>query len=364
MPEKPVDECARAEFPRDAPPEEQLRFLIGYAIMAPSSHNTQPWIWEVAGNQVGLYADRSRLMPALDPEGRELIISCGAALEHLRLAMHAFGCQESIALFPDPKTPDLLARVDLLENSNSTQSQAENKLPDEQALFDAIALRHTNRKIFDAKPLPEVLLLSLQAEAHAMGAWLHFLQGAGERESVSSLIAMGEEIQAGKSGIRHDLARWMSPNDDTRRDGIPGYAQGISDNASHVASFWTHIFGPNASLAEKNSLLAENAPVLVVLGAAEDGPIQWLAAGRALARVLLRASAAGVSASFFSQPIQVHVLWSELRRTLGCSDFPQLIFRLGYPQEATPATPRRAVEEVTTPDIAARLDADMNQRGF
>ena len=98
-------------------------------------------------------------------------------------------------------------------------------------------------------------------------------------------------------------------------------------------------------------MLADSAPALVALVTDGEGPNQWLAAGRALSRILLRAAAQGASASFFSQPIQVDAAWSELRRLLRTSDrdgFPQLIFRLGYAEEETLPTPRRDVADVTS----------------
>ncbi|MDX6584329.1 MAG: hypothetical protein QOI10_3513, partial [Solirubrobacterales bacterium] len=56
------------------------------AVRAPSLHNTQPWRWRVGDESVQLYLDQARQLPATDPEGRELIISCGAALHHLLVA--------------------------------------------------------------------------------------------------------------------------------------------------------------------------------------------------------------------------------------------------------------------------------------
>ena len=343
MSETLIEPLAPEEFPHHATPEEKLRFLLSYAILAPSSHNTQPWLWEIAGDEIALRADFSRQMPALDPEGRELIMSCGASLEHLRIAMHAFGYDDDTTLFPDRAQSNLMARVRLLEKRLT--------VPAEEELFRAIPKRHTNRNAFTTQALPETLFKTLCADADGAGAWLHFFTGDDERGTIAALIAAGSDIQACNHEVRGDIANWMSPNDGTRRDGIPGYAQGISAGASHIAPFWMRIFGSPISSANHNRMLAGSAPSLVALVTDGEGPIQWLAAGRALSRILLRAAAEGVSASFFSQPIQVDAAWSKLRRLLRTSDrdgFPQLIFRLGYAEEEALPTPRRDVADVTS----------------
>jgi hypothetical protein len=102
-----------ADFPNTGTPVEQLCFLLHYAVLAPSVHNTQPWLFKVVDDAVELYADRTRALPVIDPDDRELTISCGAALLHLRLALRHFGYAGDIATFPDPDDPDLLACIHL-----------------------------------------------------------------------------------------------------------------------------------------------------------------------------------------------------------------------------------------------------------
>jgi len=100
-------------FPRTAGPTDQLRFLVNYAVLAPSTHNTQPWLFKVGGEKLELYADRTRSLAVADPEDRELTISCGASLFHLRIAARHFGHQEAVEPFPRQDNPDLLARFGL-----------------------------------------------------------------------------------------------------------------------------------------------------------------------------------------------------------------------------------------------------------
>jgi hypothetical protein len=102
-----------------------------------------------------------------------------------------------------------------------------------------------------------------------------------------------------------------------------------------------------AALSDKDRLLAWSAPVLSLLLTEDDTPRDWLAAGQALARVLLRASAEGVQASFFNSPIEVVEMWPQLHHIIKRAGMPQMLLRLGYPALETSATPRRSVDEVT-----------------
>src|ERR1041385_7649236 len=101
------------DFPVDGTSEEKLWFLIRYAVLAPSTHNTQPWLFRIHGNVLELFADDSRALPVIDPDHRELIISCGAALFHLRVAIEYFGHSCQCEILPEPDNPALLARVHL-----------------------------------------------------------------------------------------------------------------------------------------------------------------------------------------------------------------------------------------------------------
>ena len=104
----------------DSDSTEQVRTLLKYAVLAPSSHNTQPWRFKVADNTVSLYADRARALPANDPDDRELTISCGCALMNLRVAAAHEGLGVTYEITPDPDDEDLLAVISFSKADTST----------------------------------------------------------------------------------------------------------------------------------------------------------------------------------------------------------------------------------------------------
>jgi hypothetical protein len=322
--------------PVEGAPSEVLRAAIDYAVQAPSSHNTQPWLFRVQGDGLELYADRTRALPVIDPDDRELTMSVGAALLHARVALRHFGWESLIERLPAEDDDDWLARVRLGAGRSPT--------PDEEQLFLAIAKRHTNRFAFEPCELPESLVSALQLDAREEGAWLYVARDL-LRDRLADLIAEGDRLQSADRSFRRELAAWMHPSRSRSRDGMPAYALGRGALAAELAPFVVRTFDVGRGQAARDRELARGSPVLAVLGTSGDGPANWLAAGEALDRVLLHAAAKGVSASFLNQPVEVRALRGRVAELIEMNGYPQLVLRLGYGPE-TPATPRRSVSEV------------------
>lgn len=304
--------------------------LVGAAVLAPSSHNTQPWLFQLRETGVRLLADRTRALPVNDPEDRELTISCGCALLNLRAAAAAadLGCE--LSLLTDGNHDDALADVEWQREAPDT---------DLALLAAAIPLRRTYRKRFEDRPVSDLVLAELDAAATAEGAQLAVLTDPGIRAAVVHLIAHGDATQWADPRWRRELAQWMHPR--RRGDGltVPGLV-------APVAQAVVRSFDMGNGVAARDSELAEHSPVLAVLGTADDDPASWLRAGQALQRLLLQACHRGLQASYLNQPIQVSALRPELQRVTGQETVPQVLLRLGYPGDELEPAPRRPIEQV------------------
>lgn len=337
---RPLPEAWRiseSEFPSAGSATDRLRYLIGYAILAPSSRNTQPWRFRVAGDTVRLYVDRSRGLPVADPEGRQLVIGCGAALHHLRLALRRFGYADRVRAFPDPAEPDLLAEVRAGDGTSPTE--------EDRALFEMIRRRRTIHGPFERKPVDDPAVKAMRAAAAREGAWLLPIGSRPVRAAVASIVAAGFRAQFADEHLRHEMAAWMRPNHGHAADGIPGYVLGLGDLASRVAPAVIRHMNLARFRADRQRELTRSAPLLAVLGTPDDAPPDWLAAGQALSRVLLTACTAGLTAGYLNQPLEIPGLRRRLREVLGIDGHTQLLLRFGY-AAPPPPTPRRAVEDV------------------
>ncbi len=325
-------------FPgHEAPAAEKLKFMIGYAVLAPSGHNSQPWLFRINADHLDLCADRTRALPVVDPHDRELVISCGAALFNLRIAARHFGYLLTVELLPDPDRHDLLARAVLGEKRASNH--------EENTLFAAITRRHTNRMPFDRTTVDRKVIERLESAANSEGCWLHVVKERKERHAVADLIADGDRLQFADKRFRRELAAWVHSNRSHSHDGMPGSAHGHGDLVSMLESFVIRTFDLGKGVGAKDKDLAEHSPVLAVLGTGGDSPSEWLRAGQALEHVLLLATASGLSASFLNQPVEVENLRPRLAKTIDHTGFPQAVLRMGHGPEVPP-TPRRGVREV------------------
>ncbi len=326
------------EFPVTGSDRQKLLALLPWAIRAPSSHNAQPWRFRVGMAHLELFADRSRSLRIADPHDRELTISCGAALRYLLIAARHFGIATEVHLLPEQRDPNLMARVLLVgETSSTTQVDA---------LFAAIPQRRTSRRAFDATPLPESLCDELVAAAAAEGARLTLVRTSTQRRLIAHCVEAGDRIQMASSRFRAELARWLRPNGPRVEDGMPGFALGFGDVGAAAAPFAVRTLDLGESQASRDLGLLRHSPLLAMLETEDDTPTDWLAAGQALANVLLLAESAGVRSSFLNQPVEVPILRSRLAQVVSASGYPQMLLRMGYGRALPRPTPRRAVESL------------------
>ncbi|MGF1540339.1 MAG: Acg family FMN-binding oxidoreductase [Pleurocapsa sp.] len=327
------------DFPVTGSTTEKLKFLLNYAVLAPSGHNTQPWLFKLVDDAIELYGDLTRALPIADRDHRELIISCGAALFHLKIAINYFGYQDLVQVFPEKSKPDLLARIEL-GNKRLVSDE-------EKSLFHAIVKRRTNRLPFTDRQLQHSLLLELRLAASSPSTQLQIIPD-NLRPTIINLITQGDRTQLANPLFRQELAQWIHSEHSPDHDGIPIYAQGIDerfDALTPIIALAIRSFNLGKSQSAQNQKLAAQAPTLVLLTSRHDTPHDWLVTGEALAHLLLRARVDQVWASFFNQPIQIPQLRSQLQALFPNHGYPQILLRLGYGQTVK-STPRRSVGEV------------------
>ena len=121
---------------------EVLAKAVELACRAPSVHNSQPWRWTATDGVLRLFAEPHRIPHATDHSGREGLISCGALLDHLRVAAAAGGWRTEVARFPNPNNLHHLATVEFHRQAFVTDA--------DRTRADAILHRRTDRLPFAA----------------------------------------------------------------------------------------------------------------------------------------------------------------------------------------------------------------------
>ena len=328
---------SETEYPASGAVADRLRFLVRYAILAPSGHNTQPWLFRLAGDRLEVIADRTRALPVVDPHDRALVISCGAAIGVLRAALRHFGHSGEIEWLPGGDDPDLLARVGL---GSPNQPDAA-----EEARFQAITRRRSTRLAFADEPLPPGLAEELLALAGADGTELALLTEPDRKAAVAALVAEGDRAQFADPAFRRELAAWVHSRRAASRDGMSGAAFGMPDILSGVGGLVIRTFDMGAGIGAKDEQIATRSPALLAVATPGDTARDWLAAGIAHVTLLLEATARGLTAAYVNQPVEVEPLRPRLREVAGVAGLPQLLLRIGRGPGITPAV-RRPPEEV------------------
>jgi len=307
------------------------------AVLAPSSHNIQPWRFARRGAAIELFADWARALAASDPFGRELVIGCGAALLNARIAIEAAGFRAETAYLPDPGDPALLARVTV-----GSRTPADDETV---ALAEAVSRRRTNRLPYDGRKVGAKLRRNLEAAARAEGAELHFLEDAAHHR-LAVLVGDSEKEQFGDRAYRGELAGTLRPNGTHARDGIRGDGYGLGRVRARLRLLTVRRQWAGRLTAHHDRTLAERTRGLAVLATPGDELRDWLAAGQAVERVLLTLTVMRGAASFLNGPVEVPALREQLAGLVTGGGHPQLVLRIGYPTEVPPAQPRRPLDEI------------------
>jgi nitroreductase len=306
------------------------------ALMAPSVHNTQPWRIELHEDRLDLRADRSRQLTTLDPTGRELVISAGAALLNARIGLAAAGWDARCDRFPRSDDPDLLAWLWPVTGT-----------PDSSLALLApyIPRRHTNRRRYEPDQVPDDVLRRLTALADQDGAVLVPVWREAHRRLLARLAQQADSEQNADPAYRAELQRWTSrppgARDGVPPDVVPRVDGGRRDDLP-IRDFDTR--GAGQLPADTRSSVDQT---LLLLATRSDDPAAWLDAGEALQRLLLELTALDWVAAPMTQAIEVPVTRTQVRAALTWDAHPQMLLRVGR-AVATPRTPRRRRTDTVT----------------
>ncbi|WP_062987830.1 hypothetical protein [Nocardia anaemiae] len=284
------------------PDDHTVRVALALAVRAPSVHNTQPWRWRIGEHAVQLYLDPARALPATDPDQRDMVLSCGAALHHLRVAFAALGWSAVVHRLPNPAESNHLASIELVRHRPN---------PQDIALSAAITRRKTDRRHFSSRPVPPGYSVLLHERAATLGAAVRQVTGRS-RDCLIDTLRVAAEHHA---GVFAD-PRLVEEADE------PDFAE------------------------------------LLVLATAGDDRGSRLCAGEALSAVLLTATNVGLATCVLTEPLEIPALRHRVRAgVLDDNRYPQALIRIGWAptsSEQLPMTPRRSVEDDRIPSKPPR----------
>ncbi len=338
--------------------------VLQYAVLAPNSHNAQPWLVELAPDgTMNLYVDRTRLLPASDPPARQIHISHGSFLELLRISASQFGYRAEIKLFPEGQyannvvEPRPVAAIAIQPDPSAARDP----------LFALILERHTNKRLFDIKrSLSPRQLAELQTAPGTAHAQWRIVDSDPQRSAVADICRQAMVIEIASPLRDLETAGWFRFSDrelQAKRDGF-----GVAQNGAEGIKKWiaeTFVLSrpkaadPNGAFAEsavtQTAEQASSAPAFAALVTKTNTRLDQVLTGRAYARVQLTATSLGLKMQPFSQVLQEYPEMAELqlrmKQTLNVppDQTVQMLFRLGH-AKPNPHTPRRDVSSLIAPN--------------
>lgn len=314
-----------------------IRRLVDLARLAPSVHNTQPWTWRVFGDtRAQLYADRSRQLPAEDPAGRNLMISCGAALDHFTYAARALGWVTHVDRLPGGGPDGALADI-RIERGEPSASPADDLM--------VLRMRCTDRRRFTSWPVPTGLVDALVENARTRGAQALSIEDESARVRLELLAHEAHTLHRLNPDAAQEQGRWVG------RNGADGVPLDVLPADTDPGSVPRSRFG--AGVLQETRALVETGDGVIVLGGAADDPRSWMLTGEALSALWLEATRAGLSVVPLSLPVEIDRVRDDLRGVvLSGSLHPHILARIGWQaigRSQLPRTPRRPLSEVLRP---------------
>ena len=317
------------------PDEPTIRQIVDLACHAPSIHNSQPWRWVLRDGRLHLWGDSRRRLMYTDTTGRDLAISCGAALHHLAVSAAAAGWACRITRMPDQEDKTHLASIRF---SPHQPSQGDRQVA------ATVATRQTDRRLVSSWPVPSSTVDQFTALAQDLGV---LARRVPDHQLYLLYKALDEaaRLQNRNEAYHEELLAWTNARGP---EGVP--AASIPNRAAGEQAGAAPPRFPSGSLPDDYDEDAPPAADWLMLATSSDDVLSWLRAGEALSAVWLAASAAGLSLVPFTQPIEVEQTRVKLQSgMLGDHACPQLFVRLGWPplgHSPVPPTPRRPVDEV------------------
>ncbi|HVW44849.1 MAG TPA: NAD(P)H nitroreductase, partial [Amycolatopsis sp.] len=299
---------------RGLPDDFTVETAVALACRAPSVHNTQPWQWRVGDRTVHLYADPERQLPETDPDGRDLLLSCGAALHHLRVGLAALGWRAEVHRLPNPADRNHLAAVEL-HRHEPTREDTE--------LAAAIPHRRTDRRRHSSWPVPRADIELLARRAATEGALLRAADNHA-RYYLARAIFSAARQHAGDPAYQVELAAWSGRH--ASPDGVPSASAPAPDptpGALPGRSF------ADPGLAQPEGAAGENdETVLLALATTSDDRMSQLRAGEATSAVLLTATVLGLASCPLTEPLEIADTRELVRTQVTEGSYPQMVLRI------------------------------------
>ena len=312
---------------------DRFRFLLNFAVLAPSSHNSQPWRFIIKKNDTIIEPEFDRALASSDKNNRQLFASIGCALENLLVAADYYN-------FKTIPTYGLGVSVNLQKRSSPLFHRKDH-------LIFSIPRRRTNRNKYQNQ-IPDQAFLDRIESLVQTDIRIDFISEKSKKDAIANTTNKAMMAAMDDKEFRRELSQYIKPNITRCPIGMPGTGLGIPTPLSVIAPTMLRYLNLNKLSKKKDDkLLKEHTPLFGIISTSEDREEDWMKAGQLYERVALEAERCNIETHPMAAPIQIGEFYKELQNILQIAFRPQFFFRLGYYDKITSPSPRLTATKLT-----------------
>ncbi len=324
------------DFPKASSISEKLKFLINFALLAPSTHNSQPWRFKVEGASIFIEPDFNKRLAIGDTGNQFLFISLGCALENLLIAGQYYGFVATVT-YPSANNRN----IEVVFNQEKNDSLDRNVVKSSLIFF--ISKRVTNRHKFSER-LPEDSFLSLIRCLKTEALQVDIFTVGEKFNQIKFLINSFTPALLNQPDFRKELSAYVKTNLTRSKVGMPAFVMGVPTLPSLlVPTLLKYINLEKFNKKKKEG--ASNAKIFISLSTKNNTEEDWVMSGQAFQRINLLATESGLSTQPMMAPLHNPQGYEEFKKILQTNFFPQFLFRLGYALSPSRHSPRMSVDD-------------------
>lgn len=309
--------------------EQKMHFILRFAVLAPSSHNSQPWMFRVRNNSIEILVNHERALPGSDKNNRQLYISLGCVVENIAVAARYY----AIALDIDVVAgKDVAARI-IFDFENKGEARSD--------LAKCIPKRITVRGEYIKKVPDNQYVQAIKKCAENNDIKVSLVDSDEKKIQIAKVVINSTAEAMSDDIFRAELSDFLLTPSSGSGTGMPATAFGMPVPLAYVAPFMLRHFNMNKTTQKKDTVLLEDyTPMFVVLHTQEDSPRSWIGVGRTFQHMALLAVENNIQVAPMAAPIQIGEHFKALQSILQINTRPQFFFRLGYTDETNEHSPR------------------------
>lgn len=316
--------------------KDKIKFIVGFGILAPSSHNSQPWSFSIEKNIIHVYKEENRRLPVGDVNDRLLYISIGCAIENILIAADYFGYTSEIKF----NSGNSVVSVTL---SNNGLVKKENK---EHQIF-IINRRTVNRGKYLNKEIDNKILDTIK-NLESSNLKINIITEEIKKNKLADIALAATSDSMSSKEFRKELAHHVISNTSSKKIGMPGFTLGFPTLVSYIAPIMLKIFNlSKLSNKDDEKILKKFTPYMLIISTTGDDLADWIATGRTFQKISLITTAEEISLGVWAAPILIGNYYNGIKDLLGIDCRPQFFFRMGYAlRNVKKHSPRLTVDDV------------------